>query len=72
MKSFHLVGIFLFINCSFQTRSGSSKSICVSFPGQTPVIQRQILLRKYSRDPTPKCGKSLLVKPLLQLILSSS
>lgn len=59
MKSFHLVGIFLFKNSSFQSRSGSSKSICVSFPGQTSVIQRQILLRKSSRDPTPKCGKSI-------------
>jgi hypothetical protein len=34
--------------------------------------ETNILLRKYSRDPTSKFGKSLLVKPLLQLILSSS
>jgi hypothetical protein len=41
-KSFHLVGIFLFINYLFQTLLGSSKSICISFPGQPKVIQIQI------------------------------
>lgn len=35
-------------------------------------LKKAAIEKRGKHDPTPKCGKSLLVKPLLQLILSSS